>query len=246
MQLVAAALEEELESGMALCTNRKRIKCGSVHLWQAVRGLRTIHFLKTGVGPVRSAAKLERALRMIKPSHILVIGYAGALDPGLKLGDLVAVGKALAFSLDKEHPGWEHIRLYGEIELVLQEELARAAACAGLNACKGDVLTSSYVLGRPEHKRLLFEKFKASIVDMETAALAFAAAAEGIPLSCVRVVSDEAEDTFLAPFSYDPSTGIPARTRKLLDAGMVQTYRQWKAHASVAKESLSRFLAQYL
>ena len=60
-----------------------------------------IAFLKAGVGPRRAAESLEEALQMIPCSHVLVIGYAGALDPGLKVGDLVAAGRALAFSLDE-------------------------------------------------------------------------------------------------------------------------------------------------
>jgi nucleoside phosphorylase len=107
-------------------------------------------------------------------------------------------------------------------------------------------MTSSHVLGDPAHKRLLYDRFHASIVDMETAALARVAQSESIPLSCIRVVSDEARDTFLAPFSYNPSVGIPARAMQLIGTGMAETYREWKSHSSVAKESLARFLAHYL
>ncbi len=246
MLLIAAALGEELETGMVLCQDQKKILSASLSLRQATRGGKTITFLKTGVGPKRSAASLKEALKVITPSQILVIGYAGALDPGLKLGSLVAVAKAASFSLDKNDPDWDHVRLEGEVELVHGADLARLAESAGISACAGSTLTSPYVLGDPERKRLLFEKFHATIVDMETAALAFIAAAKAIPISCVRVISDEANDTFLAPFSYDPSTNIPLRARKLLDNGMIKTYQEWKDHASVAKESLGRFLSYYL
>jgi hypothetical protein len=101
-------------------------------------------------------------------------------------------------------------------------------------------------LGDPLHKRLLYEKFHAAIVDMETAALARVAQSVSVPLSCVRVVSDEAQDTFLAPFSHNPSAGIPARAKKLFDTGMVETYREWKSHSSMAKQILNRFLSHYL
>jgi nucleoside phosphorylase len=133
-----------------------------------------------------------------------------------------------------------------EFELVGVESLIQSAVSAGLNACTGDTLTSSYVLGNPDHKRLLHEKFHAAVVDMETAALARVAQSEAIPLSCIRAVSDEAEDTFLVPFSYDPSAGIPARARQLIRTGMVETYREWKIHSSTAGESLSRFLSRHL
>jgi adenosylhomocysteine nucleosidase len=246
MLLVAAALEEELKIGMALCRGKKRMPPPSVSLWQARRNDKTICFLKTGVGPRRSAASLEDALKVVQPSLVLMVGYAGALDPNLHLGDLVAVGKALAFSLDKSNPTWDHVLLDGTFELAHCEALAESAKSYGLTACTGEVLTSSYVLGDPAHKRLLYEKFHALIVDMETAALARVAASRAVPFSCIRAVSDVADDTFLAPFSYDPATRVPARARKLIKTGMVRVYREWKNHTSVAGKSLSRFLSCYL
>ena len=175
-----------------------------------------------------------------------MIGYAGALDPNLKLGDLVAVEKALAFSLDRSNPTWDRILLDGTFELAHFQSLADSAKSLGLRACTGNALTSSYVLGDPVHKRLLHEQFHAAIVDMETAAIARIAASKGVPLSCVRVVSDEAGDIFLAPFSHDPAMHVPARARKLISTGMVRTYREWKNHTAVASDSLSRFLSSYL
>jgi adenosylhomocysteine nucleosidase len=246
MQLIAAALEEELKTALDLCRDTRRIHCRGIHLWQAVRGDKRIQFLKTGVGPRRAASSLEEALCVTTPSHILLIGYAGALDPELKLGNLVMVGKATAFSLDGSGPDWERLRLEGTFDLANYEDLAQLAKHIGLVAHTGHALTSPYVLGSPAHKRILREQLQASIVDMETAALADVAARKAIPFSCVRSISDEAQDSFLEPFSYNPSTGFSARAQKLLDTGMMQTYREWKNHASVARESLSHFLSYYL
>jgi nucleoside phosphorylase len=247
MLLIAAAMKEELEIGMNLCRELRKIPNDrGVRLWQAMREDKSIGFLKAGVGPKQSAASLEAALKVIQPSHILIVGYAGAIDPALKLGNLVAVSKALAFRLDKNNPDWSQVQLEGEFVLTHGESLAQKAKSAGLDACIGDSLTSPYVLGNPVHKNLLYEKFHASIVDMETAALARAAVPFAIPVSCIRAISDEAQDTFLEPFSYDPLKGVPARAKKLLNTGMVQTYREWKEHAAVAKQSLNRFLSCYL
>ena len=82
---------------------------------------------------------------------------------------------------------------------------------------------------------------------METAALAGVSETARIPLRCIRVVSDEAEDSFLEPFSYDPSAGMTKRTGLLIRKGNpVKTYRRWKRNASVARDRLSRFLYEYL
>jgi len=246
MLMIAAAMGEELKTATALCCELKTLAHRGVSLRQATHKGRTIAFLRTGVGPQRSAASLEAALHAVEVSRVLVIGYAGALAPDLKLGDLVAVRRALAFSLDKTNPTWENVRLDGTFELVQSEELAGLAQSKGLRADVGDVLTSSYVLGDPVHKKLLHDRFQASIVDMETAALARVAASREVPLSCIRVISDEARDTFLAPFSHDPSTGIAARAGKLLNNGMVQTLRDWKSHTRIANKCLTQFLESYL
>jgi adenosylhomocysteine nucleosidase len=246
MLLIAAALEEELKTGMVCCEDPEKVPHKGIHLWQAVRNGRTLQFLKTGVGPRRCAKSLTEALNVIEPAQILVTGYAGALDPELKLGHLVAVERAHAISLSKSHPDWEHAQLDGTFDLVDFGPLSQSAKSLGIDAYVGDTLTSAHVLGSPEHKQILRKKFHASIVDMETAALAEVAASRSIPLSCIRVVSDEARDTFLEPFSHDPSMPIPARAKRLLDTGIVQTYREWKSRASIARDLLSRFLAHYL
>ena len=247
MLLIAAAMEEEVQVALSLCRDLTRVQSQGVSLRQGTRSGRKITFLKAGVGPRKAAASLERALEGIQVSHILVIGYAGALDPELKLGSLVAVGKALLCTLGEDRQSLEHMRLDSAFELANGEAMVRAATTAGLDACMGDTLTTAHVLGNPEHKRLLFDKFHALIVDMETAALARVAQSRSIPISCIRVVSDEAQDTFLAPFSYDPSVNIPARAARIICKGNpVKVYREWRDHASVARTSLGRLLAHYL
>jgi len=246
MLMIAAALEEELGTAKSLCRRVEKMQCEKAKLWEGILQGRSIVFLRAGVGPKRSAERLSEAIRVAKPSQILTIGYAGALDPGLKLGSMVAIGKATALRLDDTLPGWEHVHVEGEFDLAPCPSFLQIAEAAGLSASCGDGLTSSHVLGNPAHKQLLFERFHAAVVDMETAALARVARSENIPFSCIRVISDEAEDDFLAPFSYDPSKGIPARAVELVGTGMVETYRAWKTHSAVARECLSRFLAKYL
>jgi len=246
MLLVAAALREELSLAMELCCAHARISRQDVSIWRATRNKKPISFLKTGVGPRRAAAALERALGLARVSRILVIGYAGALDPNLEVGDLVVVRKALLRG-DHSGPALEESQVAGSWELADYDVLPEIGISAGLRISAGDAYTSPYVVGKPEHKRLLYERFHASVVDMETAALARAAASRGISLSCVRVVSDNAHDSFLAPISYDPSCAFSFRLLRIICAGTwIRPYREWKLRTGVAKESMRRFLACYL
>jgi nucleoside phosphorylase len=245
MLLVVAAMKEELEHAMSLCQDRERISVRNVTYWKARRGEKPTYFFKTGVGPRRAAENMELVLSVLSPANILLIGYAGALDPSLKLGDLVGVQKALACSLHDCKRTLDHLQLDRQFELRYADAIVDSAKSLGLRAEAGNTLTSAYVLGVPQAKRLLYQKYGASIVDMETAAVAAAADSRNIPLGCVRAISDEAEDAFLAPVSYDPSANLASRAVKIAGAG-IQIYQEWKTHSKTAGESLARFLSLYL
>ncbi|MEJ2111151.1 MAG: hypothetical protein P8Z37_14815 [Acidobacteriota bacterium] len=247
MLLIAAALQEELKVALALCRNPQKARLRGVEIWSALLGKRKIHFLKTGVGPKKSSISLQRALELLDVSQILVIGYAGALDPRLKLGSLVAVDKALACKIDKSNPAVENIKLERAFTLSSGGSFPQMEETMQLPIIPGDTLTTAHVWGSPIHKKVLREKFGASIVDMETASLAAVADSFGIPLHCLRAVSDEAGDSFLEPFSYDPSAGISKRAGQILRKGNpAKVFREWKCNTSVARVSLTRFLESYL
>jgi adenosylhomocysteine nucleosidase len=60
------------------------------------------------------------------------------------------------------------------------------------------IFTADHIVGTPAEKRLLAEQQNADAVDMESAAIADACAARGVPFRAVRAVSDAA-DTALSP-----------------------------------------------
>jgi nucleoside phosphorylase len=247
MLLIAAALAEELETALNLCSRRSKIRCAGVPVWLGTRAAETLHFVKLGAGPAQSAARLERVLTGLKATGILVIGYAGALDPALKQGELVVVDRADQLSEEFWGAPLEEIGLAGGWILSRADELCDLARGAGLPVHRGPALTSPCMMGAPAHKQVLFKKFRASIVDMETAALARVAARAEVPLSCVRAISDEACDDFLAELSYNPGAGNLQRAAKALAAGgRMRRYSQWRERSKSARQNLSKFLACYL
>lgn len=248
MLLIVAAMAEELRVAMDLCSRRAKVRCGGIRIWEGVRGENLFYMAKTGTGPVHSAAGLAHVLSAFRPSQILVVGYAGALAPDLKTGDLIALTRASSFGQrdDKALP-LEQMSLSGSWELSDIPGLSDAARAAGLTVHYGEILTSPYVIGKPEQKKLLNRRFRAAAVDMETAALARVAAERSVPISCVRSVTDESEDTFLIPFSYDPASSAIRRVTDMMAAGHLIGRRQkWKQHAAIARQSLQRLLAAYL
>ena len=244
--LIIAAMEEELKTCMDLCQNVHRMPGADVPMWQArtARG-KPLAFLRAGVGPEKSTARLKKAFDWICPELMLIAGYAGALDPALKIGDLVAVTRATAFSLNKKHPDWNHVETTTPFDLTYTDMLT-SVKTAGISISKGNILSSRHILGNPEHKNLLFRKFQASVVDMETAFLVREAAERKIPVSALRVISDTAQDSFLEFLERDQDFNLVGKARKLMRARPVKLLREWKNHTTTASAALRRFWETYL
>ena len=247
MILIVAALAEELATGLNLCTRREKQRRPGLSLWTGEYRGRTAQFLKLGIGPHRAAAELSAALATLKPNAVLNIGYAGALDPALELGDIVIGTRADLLSSESRGAPLDRLGLEGSWPLCAADELLGKALSCGLRARAGIVLTSRWVMGAPEHKRILFDRFGAAVVDMETAALARVAAAASVPLGCARAVSDRAQDDFLAFLSYDPETGAVRRAaRGIAAGGWLRRLHEWRAGSAAARRSLSSLLGRVL
>jgi adenosylhomocysteine nucleosidase len=147
----------------------------------AVRRLRlrarTLTVLITGVGFDRARSAIEWLLVDQGPDLVVAAGFAGALDPGLAVGDVI-VGSEVV-ETDGEH--WR---------TVLPAEL-------GDREC-GRVLTARQMITSPATKRRLHRDTRAVAVDMESAAIAEACQAGRIPCAVIRAISDAA-DTTLSP-----------------------------------------------
>jgi adenosylhomocysteine nucleosidase len=150
----------------------------------------TVLALETGVGAGPVGAALDWLGRgpaldgvPYRPKLVLAAGFAGALEPGLQVGDVL-----LATEVADERGGlwpatWPDRPLEGE----WRPPLRRAR-----------VLTAGRIVGDVARKRALGERHAAAAVDMESAHVAEWCRGRGVPFGCVRAVSDDAR-TPLSP-----------------------------------------------
>jgi adenosylhomocysteine nucleosidase len=115
-----------------------------------------------GAEPARRAA--EAAIALYAPEMIYSAGFAGALDPSLKIADILVPARVID---------------------------AGDASAVETGAGQGILVTFGAVAS-PEQKIKLAKSFNAQAVDMEAAAVARAAAARGVRFAAVKVISDEA------------------------------------------------------
>ncbi len=124
----------------------------------------SLHLAGVGAAAAtRTAAELPDGLRAIVSA-----GFCGALDPALKVGALVTADEVLDQATGDRFPA--------------DPELLHAAP-----GVRGRLVTAQRIVRTPSDRALL----DGTAVDMESAALARAAAERGTPFLAMRAVTDE-------------------------------------------------------
>jgi adenosylhomocysteine nucleosidase len=122
-----------------------------------------------GIGLEAARRAAEVAIALYRPSQVLSVGFAGALDASLHVGDVFVP----AVAIDARDGSRTNIE--GMIE-------------GGNN--KGTLVTFMDVAGI-DQKANLAQAYGAQAVDMEASAVAAAARAHGIPFAAIKAISDE-------------------------------------------------------
>jgi adenosylhomocysteine nucleosidase len=187
--LIFCAFSAELEP------LRKRLKATKALNIRGLAGARgqigesEFAIVASGIGMRRAAENARRAFDQVgDPRHIILTGVAGALVDNIAIGDVILGDRLLTRDGDSAAPG----RL---IETPL-EHFQRASSAldqAGIRHTRGAILTVKYPLATETEKRLAGQHTGAIAVDMETAVIAFEAAARGIPFIAMRTIMDTVE-----------------------------------------------------
>jgi hopanoid-associated phosphorylase len=152
---------------------------------------------RTCVGAARLASELAGA------GGVVSFGLCGALDPALAVGDVViADGVLFGGARHATDSAWT-AALYGALP----------------SARRGDMASGDVIVASAAAKAALRRATGAVAVDMESHAVARAAAAAGIPFAVVRVVSDGAASALpraaQAGFKADGEPDVAAVIRAL-------------------------------
>jgi len=166
---VLFALRREAAPFLKRCS-RRVVAEAPIRAWHCHLAAKSVLVLETGLG----AAAMEKALDWLlaapfQPVFVLSAGFSGALVADLHLGDLVLATEVIAPDGTRHPATWP-------VEAV-------PFRC-------GTLLTSPHLVGDPDEKRQLGERFGAVAVDMESSAAAQFCQWHGIPFGCLRAISD--------------------------------------------------------
>jgi adenosylhomocysteine nucleosidase len=132
-----------------------------------------------GIGAEAARRAAEAVIATYGPRVIYSAGFAGALDGGLKVADIVQ-----------------------------PRRVVNAGDGSSIDLGRGEGLLVSFgAVARPEQKARLRDSFGAQAVDMEAAAVGRAAEARGVEFAVVKVISDELDFDFPSTERFVDSNG---------------------------------------
>ena len=183
----------------------------------------------TGVGLTAAEETTGVLLRAHGPRLVIAAGFAGGLDPGLVVGDLVLATNFSAPDL-----------------------LERSLPVADARSFFGPVTSQAWALESVAHKADIARATKALAVDMETAAIAEKCNVAKVPLLAVRAISDTAKQALPVPFDdwFDIEQQRP-RPRQLLafllkNPGRIVPFGGFVAGLPRCRRALTGFLLRFL
>jgi adenosylhomocysteine nucleosidase len=200
--------------------------------WYFQTGTSRCVLILSGMG-LEPARKAARALvEAESPRAILSFGIAGALNAGLAIGDIVAGERCLM---------WENAALGDACLLADLPEAARQAASAaartlGARYLRGTIVTVRGIQAVPALARGI------SVVEMETCAIAGAAAQQGVPLFSLRSISDSPEEPI--PFTMAGGEDFHLQPLALLwailrDPRIIRSLARLKSNSAKAARNLA-------
>jgi adenosylhomocysteine nucleosidase len=226
---VTFALPEESGGFIHRLAHTSRLKGGALPVLLGSLAAFEITVIHTGTGLERTSEAMQEMLARPLPDLLVSTGFAGGLDPRLRVGDILVAEN------------------YTDPDV-----LSRYFDLLKKRCWIGELVTKAHVVEHLAERRELLLETSASAVDMETSVIAAFCRTHRIPLLSLRVISDTAAQSMPMPFSvcFDARTQRPrlrAVLRHLLNHPQkIPAFLRFVAGLAAARKRLGRFLATLL
>jgi adenosylhomocysteine nucleosidase len=188
-----------------------------------IRNRPDVRVLVTGMGRRNTEHSIALALQSERPARVFTCGIAGALNPALRIGDVV-------FQTRDEQ---------------IAEQLRRAGARKGAIVCEDRVAIT------PEEKAALRGRTGADAVEMESACIQDACEQKRIVCATVRAISDTADDRLPLDMNKLWTGGKNLNPLKLTFAVLASPHKipalmRLGKHSAIATRQLARVLREII
>jgi adenosylhomocysteine nucleosidase len=208
-----AAMPEEIRPLLRLAGKYRKVKFEGFEAYRFTFGEEKILLVKSGMGIDNAAAAANTLIKEAKPCIIVNFGFCGAVKPGPEVGDIMMAQRIL---LNRETLFSPQSGIVEEDAKRLARSLADSLNGRDFRVYGGTFVTTAEIRNKIEIASIIPAWAPNPVLEMETAAVAKAAANESVPLLAVRGVSDDAGEELGFSLSEFTDEKLQIRTGKVL------------------------------
>jgi adenosylhomocysteine nucleosidase len=184
---VVAAMPQEIAPLLRRMKGYQKEQAAGFNLYRFTLDGTPVVLIESGMGPAHAAAATGTLISLASPKLILNFGFAGAVLPGIEVGELVLAGLVLLLEAGR-------LTKAPQPDLRLSDLLFEACASAPLVLHRGCFLTAATIMNKKTVAGILDKEVAHPVLEMETAAVLRVASQAGIPVVAIRGVSDAAQE----------------------------------------------------
>jgi adenosylhomocysteine/aminodeoxyfutalosine nucleosidase len=203
---IMGAMEEEIEPLLANFSNIKVTEFANNKYYEVNYNGIDIVIAYSKIGKVFASLTATTMIEKFGCNKLLFSGVAGAINPSLKIGDLIVATKLCQHDLDITAFGHPHGYVPGgAVYIEANKELIQIASEVAIDKKiklqEGIIATGDQFVANEERKNWIGSTFKADALEMEGASVAVVCNALDVPFLILRSISDSADMD--AGFSFD-------------------------------------------
>lgn len=212
---IMGAMREEIEPLLAKLPQAKVTDYAENKYYETTYRDFNIVIAYSKIGKVNAALTATSLIEKFGAEKLIFTGVAGALNPKLKVGDMVVATKLIQHDVDITafgHP-WGFIPESGdfvECDRDLVEKAKVSAHSIGVELLDGIVATGDQFIADEKKKDFIVETYKADATEMEGASVAYVCKCLNVPFVVLRSISDAADMD--AGFSFEEFLETSAKT----------------------------------
>lgn len=224
---IIGAMEIEVKNLIAVMTEAAKTETANLTFYTGKLCGKNVTVVQSGVGKVNAALCAQILCREFKCDCIINTGIAGAMAQGLGIFDFVVSTAAVHHDVDVKIFGYEFGHVPGiqvrdfpaDEKLIAAVEKAFAASetCKNRRLVKGLVASGDQFISSGEKKKFIKSTFNAACCEMEGASIAHACYLNQTPFVIVRCMSDMADDSAEATYSFNEETAAAESTELMLN-----------------------------
>ena len=200
------AMEEEIEPLLSYFDKINVVEFANNKYYEVnYKGL-DIVIAYSKIGKVHASLTAATMIEKFSCDTLLFSGVAGAVNPSLKIGDLIIADKLCQHDLDITafgHPNGfvPGGKVFVETTKSLRETAKKVASENNLKVIEGTIATGDQFVHSNERKDFIQSTFNADALEMEGASVAVVCDALNVPFFILRAISDTADMD--AGFDFD-------------------------------------------